>query len=55
MILVRHLLRLVRSTLRFGVATGRTGTVLLVLLGLVVVALALAGSTAAPFVLYPFV
>lgn len=54
MILLRHVLFVLWSVLRMGSTTRNVSLVLAVLLGLVVVVLASAAHTAAPFVLYPF-
>lgn len=54
MVLLRHLVRVAWSTLRFGLSTRNIAIVLLVVGGFIALTLALAAQTAAPFVLYPF-
>jgi hypothetical protein len=54
MTVIRHVLFVVWSVVRMGAATRNLTLVLGVLLGLLIVAFALAAQTAAPFVLYPF-
>jgi hypothetical protein len=53
--LARHVLWLVGDLLAFSVATRRVSLLLAVIAGLLLVAVALAGQAAAPFVVYPFV
>lgn len=52
--LVRHILQVAWSTLRFGASTRNIAIVVVVVGGFIVLTLALAAQTAAPFVLYPF-
>lgn len=55
MLFVRHLGRVLRDLFAYSAVTRRVGLLLVVVVGLALVALALVGNAAAPFVLYPFV
>lgn len=55
MLLAKHVLGVLASTVRYGARTGRVGVLLVVVLGAIAVILAFATSAAAPFVVYPFV
>jgi hypothetical protein len=55
MLLGRHVARLLADLVAFSVVTRRVSLLVAVALGLVLVAIAFAGQTAAPFVVYPFV
>jgi hypothetical protein len=54
-VLARHLLRVVGSTLVYSLRTRRAALALLVLLGILLVGLVTATQVVAPIVIYPFV
>ena len=51
---IRHVTRVVVSTLRYAVASRSPSLLLVIALGLAMVAVALAATAAAPIALYPF-
>ncbi|MFN8018000.1 MAG: hypothetical protein U0P45_07735 [Acidimicrobiales bacterium] len=51
---LRHLFGLIGQLLAFSVATRRISLLLVLVAGLVLTAVTLAGQAAAPFVVYPF-
>lgn len=53
--LIRHVLKLVASTLAFGLRTRRPQIIVLVVVGLALVALVVGAKAVAPVVVYPFV
>ena len=54
-ILMRHVARLLGSTIAYGVSTRRITLLLLVLLGVLLVAVVSAAEVVAPIAVYPFV
>lgn len=52
---MRHLGRIVRDLVAYSAATKRTSLLLAFVVGLGLLAIALVGKAAAPFVVYPFV
>lgn len=54
LVVLRHATRTVISVVRFSITTRNAVVLALVIGGLILVAMATAAQTAAPFVLYPF-
>jgi hypothetical protein len=54
MVVVRHVLWVLMSVVRFGLSTRNLVVALVALVGLALLAVAFAAQVAAPFVLYPF-
>lgn len=55
MILARHVLKVMGSTVAYGFSTRRVALLVLVLLGILLVGLVAATQVVAPIVVYPFV
>ncbi len=54
-VLGRHLVRMIRDLVVYSAVTKRVSLLFAFVVGLALVALALVGKAAAPFVVYPFV